>query len=90
MNRAGSFADVPFPFCWIFHFIQKDNMMVPGNLCKQVLHNCPVTPGPGEFPYSEELREARFEEERSSSELFEYISGFGFEETRRFLLFIRV
>jgi len=39
---ANCFMNVPFTFCRIFHFIENGNMMVPGNLCKQFLHNCGI------------------------------------------------
>ena len=32
-------ADIPLTLCCILHLIEQCDMMIPGYLCKQLLHN---------------------------------------------------
>jgi len=43
--------DVPLP-CWrILHFVKKQTVMKPGNLCSSLLHKFPDRPGFGKFSH---------------------------------------
>jgi hypothetical protein len=43
-----SLADVPFPISRPLNPVKQYAVVKPGNLCSNLLHNCPIRPGGGE------------------------------------------
>jgi len=47
--------DVPKPIGGVFDFLQQCDVVIPGNLCKHLLHNVLIGPGFGKRPHVFEI-----------------------------------
>jgi hypothetical protein len=54
LNRL---ADVPETFRWVLHFVQKNAIVKPGQLCSSLLHNCYFRPRLSKSPHVFEVAE---------------------------------